>query len=95
MELQEKIETNTWDSIDDFIVVLNQMRAGKWNWFANSKCKYVELRVDMREGSCIIKDRYGKRIDPKDLAYQYGAEAVPNASVSGAGLAKRPTRRES
>ena len=74
MDLEQKEATNTWDSIDDFIAVLEQMRAGKWQWYANSKCKYVELRVDMRDGGCLIKDRNGNRIDPKDLAWQ-----VPNA----------------
>lgn len=76
MELEQKIETNTWDSIDDFIAVLDQMRAGNWKWYANTKCKYVELRVDMRDGGCVIKDRNGNRIDPKDLAWQ-----VPNAGI--------------
>lgn len=76
MELQQKIETNTWDSIDDFIAVLTSMRAEQWKWYANTRCKYVELRVDMRDGGCIIRDREGKRIDPKQLAYQYGEEAT-------------------
>lgn len=89
MELQEKIATNAWDSIDDFIAVLEQMRAGKWKWVYNSKCKYVDLRVDMRDGACIIKDLEGRRIDPKDLAYQYAEEAT-NAGVTGVKLANRP-----
>ncbi len=71
MELQEKIATNTWDSIDDFLAVLGEMRGGKWSWMKNTKCKYVTLRVDMRDGGCIIKDRDGNRIDPKDLEYQF------------------------
>ena len=52
------------------LVALKKMREGQWHWYANSKCKYVELRVDMRTGSCIIKDREGNRIDPKELAIQ-------------------------
>ena len=83
MELQEKVETNTWDSIDDFMGVMNEARAGNWHWFKNTKCKYVELRVDMRDGGCIIKDREGKRIDPKDLAFQYGERETPNAELCG------------
>lgn len=70
MEMKEKVATNTWDHIDDFISVLNEMKAGKWAWYENTKCKYVDLRVDMRNGGCIIKDRNGNRIDPKDLAHQ-------------------------
>ena len=72
MNIQEKIATNTWDSIDDFIAVLSAMRDGKWNWYANTRCKYVDLRVDMRDGGCIISDREGNRIDAKQLAYQHG-----------------------
>lgn len=70
MDLQEKIATNTWDSIDDFIVVLEKMRAGQWHWVSNPRCKYVNLRVDMRDGGCLIRDKDGNRIDPADLAKQ-------------------------
>lgn len=72
--LAEKIATNTWDNIEDFLSVLNAMRARKWHWWKNHKCKYVELRVDMRDGCCIIRDRDGNRIDPKDLARQIHEE---------------------
>lgn len=71
LPLEQKKRDNVWDSIDDFIAVLNDMRAGKWNWYLNTKCKYVNLSVDMRDGGCIIADKDGNRIDPKDLAYQY------------------------
>ncbi len=71
MNLEEKIATNTWDHISDFFRVLRRAESGQWHWFKNSKCKYVELRVDMRTGNCIIKDRDGNRIDPKDLEFQF------------------------
>lgn len=80
MELQEKIATNTWDSIDDFMRVMEAAKAGNWAWYKNSKCKYVELRVDMRDGGCIIKDRHGNRIDPNELARQIGDEAPSNSN---------------
>ena len=64
---------NQWDSVDDFLVVLNKMRANEWQWVENTKCKYVELRVDMRNGCCIIRDRYGRRISPAQLAKQLDA----------------------
>lgn len=75
MNLQQKIASNTWDNIDDFIAVLKAARAEKWYWFRNTRCKYVELRVDMRDGGCIIKDREGVRIAPEDLSYQEGQDA--------------------
>ena len=74
MDLQQKIETNTWDHIDDVLKVLELARAGKWQWFSNSRCKYIELRIDMREGGCILKDREGKRIDVADFAKQVNAQ---------------------
>ena len=71
MDLQEKIGTNTWDNIDDVIKVLNLMKEGKWSWMNNSQCKYLHLRLDMRDGGCLIKNRYDMRIDPSDLEYQH------------------------
>jgi hypothetical protein len=77
MNLQEKIASNTWDNVQDFIRVLQMSRDGRWVWFRNTQCKYVNLRVDMRTGACLIMDRDGKRIDPSDLEYQY---SVPGKS---------------
>lgn len=74
MDLKEKIETNTWDHLDAFLKVYKQMKEGKWTWVKNMDCKYVELRVDMRDGGCILMNRRGKRIDPKDLEYQYRSD---------------------
>jgi len=76
MKLQKKIDENVWDKIEDFANVYKKMRNGDWSWIYNSKCKYVELRVDMRNGGCIISDRSGTRIDPKDLEYQFNKEEV-------------------
>jgi len=56
------------------------MRAGEWVWYLNTKCKYVDLRVDMRDGGCIIMVDDGTftgkkiRIDPKDLEFQYQSD---------------------
>ena len=79
MDLAQKIETNTWDNVDDFISVLQRARAGDWHWFENTKCKYIELRIDMRDGGCLIKDRHGNRISPEDLAKQVSDTETPNA----------------
>ncbi len=72
MDLEQKIKTNTWDHFDDALAVLEAARAGKWWWCNNTRCKYIELRIDMRDGACIIKDRDGNRIDPADLRSQFG-----------------------
>lgn len=70
MDLAKKIAGNVWDHIEDFLKVYERSKSGDWKWYANSKCKYVELRVDMRSGHCIIRDRDGNRVDPKDLEHQ-------------------------
>jgi hypothetical protein len=71
VELHEKIKLNVWDHVDDFLKVYEAMKREEWNWALNSRCKYVELRIDMRDGGCIIRDRDGNRIDPKELEHQY------------------------
>lgn len=43
-ELADNIANNKWDNIDDFLVVLARQKEGKWHWYSNTKCKYVELR---------------------------------------------------
>lgn len=82
MNLNEKIETNTWDHIDDVLSVLDRAllpheNPDRWSWSRNTECKYLDVRIDMRDGGCIIRDRHDKRIDPKQLAWQY-SEETPN-----------------
>ena len=43
----------------------------KWKWGKNSRCKYIELRIDTRSGECQIKDRDGELISLEQLMYQY------------------------
>lgn len=74
MDLQEKIETNTWDHVGSVLPVLDAASKGEWSWLNNFKCKYLEIRIDMRDGGCIIRDRNGNRINPEDLAHQLGGE---------------------
>ena len=63
-------QAREWDHFDDVWAVLNQMHAGEWAWMNNPRCKYLTLRLDMRDGGCLIRDRYGNRIDPTELAKQ-------------------------
>jgi len=43
----------------------------KWRWSRNTKCKYVTIRIDMRDGMCLLMDRDGERISLEELAFQY------------------------
>ena len=70
LTIEQKRAANVWDHIDDVLAVIELARAGKWNWTGNWDCKYVEVRIDMRDGGCLIKDREGKRINPADLRKQ-------------------------
>lgn len=70
--LHAKRQNNEWDHLRDFGKVWELQREGKWHWYANPQCKYVELRIDMRDGGCIIKDRDGNRISPEQLSFQIG-----------------------
>lgn len=74
LTLQEKIDENIWDHVKDFAEVYRLMKGGKWHWFNNNSCKYVNLRVDMRDGGCLIMDRNGNRIDPEQLKFQASKE---------------------
>lgn len=75
--LQAKIANNQWDHINDFIPVFRAAMAGRWSWFENMDCKYVELWIDMRDGGCLIKNRRRERISPAKLAYQFSAHTAP------------------
>jgi hypothetical protein len=70
----EKTKMNSWDKLEDFLEVYAKMSSGEWSWACNTQCKYVDLRVDMRDGGCIIKTRDGVRIGPDRLAWQYSKE---------------------
>jgi len=72
-DVQAMAESNQWHSLDEVLQVLQAVRAGKWHWFANTRCKYIELRIDMRDLGCILRDREGVRISPATLGRQHGA----------------------
>jgi hypothetical protein len=43
---------------------------GRWQWYRNSRCKYVTLKIDTRSGAYEILDRDGKPITFEELEYQ-------------------------
>lgn len=51
---------------------ITELLKSEWCWTKNVKCKYIELRIDMRDGHCLIKDRNGTEISIRDLEYQSG-----------------------
>ena len=57
---------------DKFIATILKLSApgSGWSWLNNSRCKYVSVRFDMRDGAFVLLDRDGKRISLKDLENQ-------------------------
>ena len=67
----EKDRMNLWDSFEVFLSVYKKMKEREWIWARNTKCKYINLQIDMRDGGCIISNRDGERIGADRLAWQY------------------------
>lgn len=65
------MENIDWVSIDEVIKILEKMKREEWTWMANSKCKYLNLRVDMRDGHCVIRDRNNSPITLDELNFQH------------------------
>jgi hypothetical protein len=86
--LAAMVEGNKWHFVDDIVPTLKAARAGEWQWFSNTRCKYIELRIDMRDLGCIIRDREKVRISPATLAFQYGAPPTVGSGSAQEGQAK-------
>lgn len=51
--------------------------SNRWSWARNMDCKYVDLRIDMRDGGFVLVARDGAekaRISLKMLEWQYGED---------------------
>jgi hypothetical protein len=64
-----------WHEFDDVIpAVIKCVQGINWTWIANSRCKYIDLRIDMRDGATILMDRDGNKISIEELTYQHGRD---------------------
>ena len=52
--------------------VIADAREGKWFWFRhpNVHLKYINIRIDMRDGNCIVTDNTGQVISIDELFQQ-------------------------
>ena len=57
--------------IEEILKILKKVKTYDWLWICNPKCKYINLRIDMRDGHCLLFDREDNPIELKDLQYQY------------------------
>lgn len=79
MKKKKDFSENVWEdgkTLDGVFKFIKEATTGKhdWWWIKNSKCKYVSLRIDMRDGGFIILDRNNERIEFTELEYQYQIE---------------------
>lgn len=70
----DKQRFNIWDKFAVVTETIAKSLSGEWLWWRNSRCKYINVRIDMRSGDCIITDNQGQRIGPSELRHQFGAE---------------------
>lgn len=61
---------SNWQPIEPVFEVLSDARKGIWNWTANSKCKYITLRIDIRDGHLVLMDRDNNPITLEELKRQ-------------------------
>ena len=65
-----------WVPLDDVLAIIRDTR---WSWVRNNPCKYIDLRVDTRDGRCLIYDRDSRAINLHDLSRQLDGHLSPNA----------------
>lgn len=76
-EFKSKYENNIWHDRDqlqkfvDTILRLSVEDNDEWGWAYNSQCKYMNLKIDMRDGGFIMTNGDGQRIDLPQLEWQY------------------------
>lgn len=40
---------------------------GGWNWLRDANCKYINVRIDMRDGRCFVTDNFDQPLDLEKL----------------------------
>ena len=76
LEFVQYVVNMNWRSLPKDVTEAQANAA--WSWARNSRCKYIGIRIDMRDGHCMITDRDGKAITWEQLEYQL--DQHPNAA---------------
>ncbi len=63
-----------WIHIDKIKKVIDASLAMKWCWGLNTKCKYITVTIDMRDGGCRLFDRDGNEITIEELQFQHNKQ---------------------
>lgn len=73
-EIEDMIKANIWH--EDLSVLFSEVLAllakerDEWVWYKNGPCKYINIKIDMRDGGYILMDRDGGRISLDELKEQ-------------------------
>lgn len=67
-------EDTRWYDTQRVIEILQQAMCSQWNWSNNTRCKHIDLKIDMRGHSCQVRDREGIVISIEKLKHQYGVK---------------------
>jgi len=59
-----------WTAKSKWLDAVKTITSDEWIWPKNFRCKYVEFRVDTRDGAALIKDREGNVITIEQLLSQ-------------------------
>lgn len=68
------VEENIWENPDTLSKCFDEIKTmicGEgWTWVKNTQCKYIDIRIDMRDGEYILKDRGGNRVSLERIKWQ-------------------------
>lgn len=73
-EFQEMARSNTWHESNVVVAaqeILDLVHSKEWLWFRNTHCKYVNIRIDMRDGGFLLMDRNHGRVSLDAIKWQY------------------------
>ena len=61
---------DTWVPVSELVEHIQKALDNGWVWYKNSRCKYVSVRIDTRDGHSILCDRDGKVITLEEFDKQ-------------------------
>lgn len=60
-----------WDiDFNEITSTLKEILSSKWSWRRSNDYKYITVKVDMRDGGCVLENRFGQKITLEDLKHQ-------------------------
>ena len=66
MDFEQMVVENVWHSFNDLDFIFKNIQAivrdKKWSWIRNPRAKYIDIRIDMRDGGFVLLDQDRVRI---------------------------------